>query len=133
MTVMHATRAIRFALCIQTKDHLHDLAPIGAVFICIEQPKIGLEVPLVVRRDMRQVRGMVVKCNNCHGEGPRQSFVGIGSAEYGTLASDQCQFLDNSQIVRPLPRVVKRSASRLPPNSIGLHRGKQDSFVEYTP
>src|SRR5258707_7645423 len=98
MTVMHATRAIRFALCIETKDHLHDLAPIGALFICIEQPKIGLEVPLVVRRYMREVGGMVVKCNNGHGDNPGQPFTCIGSAEYPTLPADQCQVLDNSHI-----------------------------------
>ena len=133
MAVMHVTRAIRFAAGIKTENHLHDLTPVGPLLIGIKQPKLGLEVPLVVRGDMRQVGRMIVKGYLRHGENPRQSSVEIRTAQirrscfgpmtgFGPLTGRPA-FTANSQEVRV-------------PAASELHRipgGKQDRFVEYTP
>jgi hypothetical protein len=87
MTVMHATRAIRLTLRIETENHPYDLTPIGPFFFGIEQPQIGLEVPLVVRRDVRQVGGTIIKWEYGHGENPRRSHTENDPREQYTLAS----------------------------------------------
>ncbi len=43
MTVMHATRAIGLAHRINTENHGHDLAPVGALLLRIEQADVGFE------------------------------------------------------------------------------------------
>jgi hypothetical protein len=57
MTVMHATRALWLLRGVEPENHLDDLAPVGTFLIGIEQPQVGFEMPFIVRREMRLVRG----------------------------------------------------------------------------
>src|SRR6185437_12880904 len=66
MAVMHAARALGFALGIEAEDDLHDLAPVGSFFCGIQEPQIGLKMALVIGSDVRLVGRVVVKRRDGH-------------------------------------------------------------------
>jgi hypothetical protein len=57
MAVMHAARACGLAFGVETEDDLHDLAPVGSFLSGVQEPQIGLEMALVIGRDVRLVGG----------------------------------------------------------------------------
>jgi len=67
MAVMHAARALGFILRIEAEDDLHDLAPVGSFFCGVQEPQVGLEMALVVGRDVRLVGRVVVEDGDGHG------------------------------------------------------------------
>ncbi len=74
MTIMHAVRAVGFLLGVETEYHLDDLTPVSARLIGIEQSEIGLEMPLIIRREARQIGRTVVKRHNGQGEHPASRY-----------------------------------------------------------
>jgi len=48
---MHHAGALRLARWIEAEDDRHDFAPVCALFVRVEQPKVGDEMALVIARD----------------------------------------------------------------------------------
>jgi len=74
MAVMHAARAYGLALSVKAEDDPHDLAPVRSFLGGVQEPQIGLEVALIIRRDVRLVGRIVgrivVERRNGHGRTP---------------------------------------------------------------
>jgi hypothetical protein len=70
MAVMHAARARGLAFGVETEDDLHDLAPVGSFLSGVQEPQVGLEMALVIGRDVRLVGGKVFEDGDGYGCAP---------------------------------------------------------------
>ena len=96
MSVMHAARAIRLMLGIETEDDLHDLAPIGSFFCSVQKPQIGLEMSLVIGRDVRLIGGLVVEGGDNHRRTPDLVCMSdIRHSFFGLMMTVKQPFVDN--------------------------------------
>jgi len=66
MAVVDDAGAFRFEVRIQAEYDLDGLPPVGAFLGRVQQPEVGREMALVVRRQLRALWGPIFEGDNCH-------------------------------------------------------------------